>query len=201
MALVPVRGLPVDVESVAEVPRGHLWVAIREHGLFQVAQGSVIQEIPWAELGHKDPVRVLVTDPSQRGLWLGFAQGGVAYFADGRIQNSYSVAEGVGAGKVNGLGFGMRGALWVATESGLTRIKDGRITTFASNNGLPCNTVHWSMDYDEHAAGFKRRLVSYELADPSGTLGSATQPDPLRLQCSTSLMVWGAIPTLRKYMA
>ena len=31
---------------------------------------------------------------------------------------------------------------------GLSRIKDGRILTLTSQNGLPCNTVHWMMEDD-----------------------------------------------------
>jgi signal transduction histidine kinase/ligand-binding sensor domain-containing protein len=194
---VPVRGLPDGwVDSIAEVPTGHIWVTIQQQGLFHLVQGRVVQKIPLADLGHTDDVRVLLADRSQHGLWLGFAQGGVAYFADGRIQASYSVAEGLGAGRVNGLTFGMRGALWVATERGLSRIKDGRIITLTSRNGLPCETVHWSMDDDSHyvwiylACGLVRivrpewdawivdpgRYVKTMLFDNSDGVGSHSHP-------------------------
>jgi len=43
-----------------------------------------------------------------------------------------------------------RGALWAATESGLSRILDGRIQTLTSKNGLPCDQVHWSIEDDDH---------------------------------------------------
>src|ERR1700756_650015 len=36
------------------------------------------------------------------------------------------------------------GTLWAATEVGLSRLKNGRITTFSSKNGLPCDAVHWT---------------------------------------------------------
>ena len=58
---------------------------------------------------------------------------------------------GLGEGSVNGLQFGSDGALWVATEGGLSRMKDGRITTLTSKNGLPCDAVHWSMEDDDHS--------------------------------------------------
>ncbi|HEX6729305.1 MAG TPA: ATP-binding protein, partial [Pyrinomonadaceae bacterium] len=87
----------------------------------------------------------------QNGLWLGFSQGGVAYFADGRIQKTYSVTEGLGQGRVNGLTFSVRDALCVATESGLSRIKDGQIITLTRRNGLPCDTAHWSIEDDDHS--------------------------------------------------
>ena len=138
--------------SVAEVPSGHLWVSVdQDRGLFHLFRGKVVQNIPWTALGHKDHARVLLADPSHNGVWLGFTGGGVAFFGNDRIQRSYSMAEGLGRGRVNALRFGEHGALWVATEGGLSRIKDGHITTLSSNNGLPCDTIHWSMEDDDHA--------------------------------------------------
>ena len=137
--------------SVAELPTGHLWVANDREGLFHLVAGRVVQKLPWAALGHTDHARVLLADRSQRGLWIGFNEGGLSYFADGRIQKSYSLADGLGRGRVNQLRFGPNGGLWAATEGGLSRIKDGRIATLASKNGLPCESVHWSMEDNDHS--------------------------------------------------
>jgi signal transduction histidine kinase/ligand-binding sensor domain-containing protein len=148
---VPVRDVRGGrVTSMAEVPSGHLWLATEDHGLFHLFQGRVAERIPWEALGHKDHARVVVADPSQHGLWLGFSGGGVSYFADGRIRRSYSAADGLGVGRVNRLRFGPRGAMWAATENGLSRIKNDHVTTLTSKNGLPCDTVHWSMDDADH---------------------------------------------------
>ena len=40
----------------------------------------------------------LVADPSKGGLWLGFSQGGVAYFKDGQVSALYAAADGSGCG-------------------------------------------------------------------------------------------------------
>ncbi len=56
--------------------------------------------------------RVLLLDPSRAGIWIGFVDGGIAYFTGGRIQKQYSGAEGLGRGRVNRLRFGPRGALF-----------------------------------------------------------------------------------------
>ena len=37
------------------------------------------------------------------------------------------------------------------TEGGLSRLKDGRITTLRSSNGLPCDSVYWMMEDDARA--------------------------------------------------
>ena len=87
----------------------------------------------------------------QGGAWLGFFQGGITYFQNSQIRVSYSAADGLGAGRVNDLRFGARGALWAATESGLSRIKDRRVATLTSKNGLPCNEAHWSIEDGDHA--------------------------------------------------
>ena len=43
------------------------------------------------------------------------------------------------------------GTLWAATEGGLSRLKNGRVATLTSKNGLPCDTVHWVMEDDAHS--------------------------------------------------
>jgi len=148
---VPVREVPGGrVVSMAEAPSGHLWLAKQDYGLFHLFQGRVVEKIRWAALGHNDHASVVVADPSQHGVWLGFSGGGVSYFADGAIRKSYSAAHGLGAGRVNSLRFGPRGALWVATENGLSRIKNDNVTTLTTRNGIPCDTVQWSMDDTDH---------------------------------------------------
>ena len=147
----PIGQLPNgQVHDIAELASGQLWLA-HDDGLFHVVDGKVVENIPWAVLGHRDFAFVIAADPSKKGFWLGFFQGGLAYFADGKIRDSYSVANGLGAGQVNHLRFGARGALWAATQGGLSRIDDAHIAALTSKNGLPCDAVHWTIEDDEHA--------------------------------------------------
>ena len=87
----------------------------------------------------------------QGGLWLGFYLGGVAYFKDGQVRASYASADGLGEGRVDDLQLDRDGTLWAATEGGLSRVKNGRVATLTSRNGLPCDTVHWVMEDDDHS--------------------------------------------------
>jgi ligand-binding sensor domain-containing protein len=80
---------------------------------------------------------VLTADPLQGGLWIGFFEGGLAQFKDGRILASYTTADGLGQGRVNDLQSDPDGTLWAATDGGLSRVKNGRIATLSSRNGLP----------------------------------------------------------------
>ena len=82
------------------------------------------------------------------GLWLGFSRGGIVWFRDGHVQSSYSAADGLGEGRVNQLRFDGQGALWIASEGGLGRLKNGRIATLTSKSGLPCDAVQWTMEDD-----------------------------------------------------
>jgi PAS domain S-box-containing protein len=136
------------VESLTEDASGNLWIANRDLGLFRLSQDNVFPPIPWTTFGRTDPAVVLAGDPLHGGLWLGFSRGGIVWFRDGHVQSSYSAADGLGEGRVNQLRFDGHGALWIASEGGLGRLKNGRIATLTSKSGLPCDAVQWTMEDD-----------------------------------------------------
>src|SRR5262249_19071384 len=103
-------------------------------------------QIPWETFGRNSPGHSIASDPARGGIWLGFYKGGLAYFRDGKVRESYSTANGCAARDVNSLRFDAEGALWAAAVGGLSRIKDGRIATLTSKNGLPCDAVHWTIE-------------------------------------------------------
>ena len=140
---VSVSSLPGAVTAIAQDTAGDLWIANENVGLFQVLPGDVVQQIPWSRFGHNDHVSALAADPLRGGLWLGFFLGGVAYFSEGEIRASYGAGTGLTGGRVSDFQFDKDGALWIAAEGGLSRVKDRRITTLTSKNGLPCDAVHW----------------------------------------------------------
>jgi signal transduction histidine kinase/ligand-binding sensor domain-containing protein len=148
---IPVHGVPGgNVHSIAGDRAGNLWIG-HDQGLFHLLEEGVVEQIPWARLARNDLARSLLYDPLQGGLWLGLGDGGVAYFKDGRVRASYSSADGLGEGPVDGLALDRDGRLWAATEGGLSRVKDGHVATLTSKNGLPCDTVHWVMEDDDHS--------------------------------------------------
>src|SRR5262249_50665879 len=139
------------VFSFAEESPGNIWLNDRALGLFHLVDGRLVEQIPWEGLGRKDHATVLIADRTKGGLWLGFFQGGVEYFKNGQVHASYAAADGLGAGRVNEFRLDRDGTLWAATEGGLSRLKDGRVTTLARKNGLPCDTVHWVLEDDSHS--------------------------------------------------
>jgi ligand-binding sensor domain-containing protein/signal transduction histidine kinase len=147
-----ISGIPGEhVHGIAEDSAGNLWVAEQKSGLFRLSPRSEVQQIPWAGLGHKDFAYALIADTVRGGLWIGFFQGGIAYFSDGGIRASYGAADGLGEGAVTSFRFDPDGTLWVATQGGLSRLKGGRFATLSSKNGLPCDPVHWMMEDEGHS--------------------------------------------------
>ena len=138
------------VHSIAEDSAGDIWISA-DQGLFHLRGGSVVEQISWTKLGHKDDAMTLLGDPVQGGLWLGFFKGGVTYFKDGQVRASYADVDGLGNGRVNSFRLDPDGAVWAATEGGLSRLKNGRVATLTSENGLPCDSLDWVMEDDAHS--------------------------------------------------
>ena len=92
---VPVASIPYGiVYSFTGDSAGNLWMS-HQDGLFRLLRERVVERIPWAQLGRKEPARAVLHDAVQGGLWLGFRDGGVAYFKDGQFRASYAGAEGL----------------------------------------------------------------------------------------------------------
>jgi signal transduction histidine kinase/ligand-binding sensor domain-containing protein len=148
LALIAPSG---QLHSIAGDSSGNLWISDQHQGLLHLLGGSVVERIPWARLERKDWAMALLAGPAPGGLWLGFSQGGVAYFKDGKVRESYSGRDGLGEGIVTSLSLDTDGTLWAATEGGLSRVKNGRVATLTTQNGLRCDTVFWVMQDDDHA--------------------------------------------------
>jgi len=179
----PVGSVPSRVvRSIAEESAGNLWIIEQDYGLYHLVDGKVAERIPWAKLGHEDYASALVVDRVRGGLWLGFFQGGIAYFKDGQVRASYAVAGGLGEGQVNDLRLDPDGTLWAATEGGLSRLKNGRVATLTRKCGLPCDAVYGVMEDDAHSfwlymscglARVARSELDAWAADPNRTIQAA----------------------------
>jgi ligand-binding sensor domain-containing protein/signal transduction histidine kinase len=150
--LTPVSSIPGGtVHSVAGDTAGNLWISDQDRGLYHLLDGKLAERIPWVRLGREDFAYALSTDPVRGGVWLGFYQGGVAYFSEGQIRASYRVADGLGKGTVNDIRLDSDATLWAATEGGLSRVRNGHVATLTHLNGLPCDAVNWVIEDDSHA--------------------------------------------------
>ena len=139
------------VYSITEDGAGNLWIANKDHGLIQLPNDGGVQIYPWTMLGHNDIALSLAVDPSRHGTWVGFYGGGIVYFANGQVRASYSASAGLGEGRVNDLRTDPDGTLWASTEGGLSRLKNGRLATLSSQNGLPCDSTNWTLEDKDQA--------------------------------------------------
>jgi signal transduction histidine kinase/ligand-binding sensor domain-containing protein len=145
---VSVPGVPHDLAHIfAEDSRG-LWMAGR--GLVRLA-GNRVERAPVLWRGRDEYVTALAAEPQSAGLWLGFRSAGVGFLQDGQIRQSFTARDGLGRGSVGQLQLDPDGTLWAATEGGLSRIKDGRVTTLSRRNGLPCDPVLWMIRDNDRA--------------------------------------------------
>ena len=168
-----------------------LWLTSDDYGLAHLVDGNIIEHASWQELGG-GPGTGLVSDP-EGGVWTGLLSGGIAHFRQGHIRNLSLTADGAPTTrKVLNVSRDRDGAMWVATDSGLSRLADARVATLTTANGLPCNTVHWIIEdqlgsYWLYTACGLVRIARTELdawaADPKRIIRSTTfdSADGIRL--------------------
>lgn len=149
---VPMRSVSGNTfQNIAEDRSGSLWISEVNQGLYHLLDGNLVERIPLASLGHTDNVSAMAADRARSALWLGFGLGGIAFFDRGQIRESYTVTNGLGNGRITHLQLDSDGTLWVSTEGGLSRLKNGRVATLTSRDGLPCDTVQWLIEDDAHS--------------------------------------------------
>jgi signal transduction histidine kinase len=176
----PVNSVPRGiVYSMVADHAGNVWLSHQE-GLFRLVEQRVAERTTWAKLGRREPATALLYDAVQGGLWLGFRDGGVAYFKDGQLRASYAGAEGFAEGYVRGFYVDRNGTLWAAAEGGLSGIKNGRVLTLTSRNGLPCNTVHWMVEDDAHSVWLYLACGLVHIASPELEAWASHPMKPLR---------------------
>jgi ligand-binding sensor domain-containing protein len=138
------------VYSITGDKTGNLWLS-GNRGLSHMLEGHLVEHLAWSALGRRQQAKAVLSD--QGGVWLSFwLDGGLLYLKDRQVRAAYTAANGLGGGAVTGIQLDSEGALWAATQyGGLTRLKDGLMATLTTRNGLPCDTIHWTMEDDDHA--------------------------------------------------
>jgi len=140
-----------DIYALTGDGHGGIWISNNDQGLFYATPENHVRRIPWARFRHDNAAVALLYDEFHDGLWLGFFDGGIAYLKDGQVRAAYNATAGLGSGFVSDLQLDSDGAVWAATEGGLSRVKDGRVMTLTIKNGLPCNDVFWVREDHDHA--------------------------------------------------
>lgn len=138
------------IAAAAEDSNGNVWFSDARQGLVRLRGSRVVGVVPWSQFQNLQAL-ALEPDLNDGGLWLGFSQGGVAYYKPGHAAHWYTTGDGLGRGSVLDLHFSKDGALWIATQGGLSRLYRGRISTMTAANGLPCDHIQAMVEDDSGA--------------------------------------------------
>ena len=154
-------------------PRSACGSPPNDFGLAHLVDGKIIEQVPWQNARWWARLR-----PGARAGWRrmdGAAERRDCAFSCGPNPEPCHWAAAEWAPGGFGLERDRHGTLWAATENGLSRIANGRVATLTTENGLPCNTVHWVIEDD---------LSSYSLYTRCGLLRIAR----------TEMDAWAADP-------
>lgn len=165
------RKVTAGVTFAVTVDReGALWLWNTNIGLLRWADGRQLPVDPALE-GKWG--RSLLTDSRGR-VWIGFYNGGIGVIEDGKLR-LLSERDGLAHGSVNAIFEDGSGAVWIGTQTGLSRYRNGQLNTL-SGARLP-GTIVRSITADQKGYLWLRlnsgliRLASEEfdkaLQDPS----------------------------------
>ena len=136
--------------AAAEDRDHSVWLSVPQHGLVRLRDGGLAEVVPWSRFENKQ-AWALEPDPRDGGLWLGFAQGGIAYYKPGQPIRWHTPEGRLDRQAVMDLHRMRDGSLWIATQGGLGRLWNGQLATLTVANGLPCDRIH-SMVEDGNGA-------------------------------------------------
>jgi ligand-binding sensor domain-containing protein/signal transduction histidine kinase len=119
-----VMAMTTDAEGV-------LWLCTALRGVMSWDGKTVTRYLGQTELA--DRACQSIYADTQGRIWFGLLSGGVAVHDRGRIQ-SFDERQGLTRGTVLGIIEDARGAVWMSTSSGVSRIVNGRVTSITEAN-------------------------------------------------------------------
>jgi ligand-binding sensor domain-containing protein/signal transduction histidine kinase len=127
-------GLPIDATSLWEDRAQNILAGSATHGLFRKVHGRFEQALASRD-GIPPYLISAVFEDSKQQLWLATLGGGLVRRVDGRT-DLYTKADGLRSNVLSAIAESADGSIWVGTNDGLNNIRDGRIKSFAANNGV-----------------------------------------------------------------
>lgn len=130
-------GMPSDrVYALAEGRDGDIWLAT-EAGVTRYRAGTWNR---WSGAGAPSGFAVALSVDRQGNVWTGTLGSGLGHF-DGTSWRNYTADDGLPGNHVFMLHRDTNGLLWVGTDGGLARMKDGRFRVMTTRDGLFGNAV------------------------------------------------------------
>ena len=123
--------------AVLPAPDGSLDVATRGGGVLALRDGRFTPHAgDWARVDAWSLDR-----DADGGLWMATMVPSLDHVVDGRLHRRYTAADGLGRGRVLTVLVDAVGDVWVATSSGLARVRDGQVRAFTTADGLVHDSV------------------------------------------------------------
>ncbi len=130
------NGLPENMtHTVYEDRQGFLWIGTRNSGLCKYGDNRVEEIFSIEEGLGSNRVRSLFQD-SDGALWIGTAGSGLNRLKDGNFSH-YGIGDGLSSDNITAILRDSSAALWIGTDKGLNLIKEGKITRYDRQSGLP----------------------------------------------------------------
>jgi signal transduction histidine kinase/streptogramin lyase len=133
------------VSAMCEDKAGRLWIAASE-GLVSIAGEEIICHSNIFPGAVRPNIYGLAGD-SEGAIWIGTKHHGLAHLVNGHC-SIFSEKQGLGPGAVFSIHEDAEKTLWLGTENGLVRFKDGRFFTFGPAQGLLERNINCVLEDD-----------------------------------------------------
>lgn len=147
--------------TLTDVPTGRITALTLDHqGRLWTCAGPGELGYVWSNLSGFTVVPVptrrtclsAYTDTVGR-IWIGFSDGSVMVFDETGVA-TYRESDGLTGSTVTSIFEDSRGTIWVGTNNGVVRFKEGRFTAFGSGHGLPSRAVFAGVEDDSGSLWF-----------------------------------------------
>lgn len=132
------------VYSIAEDRDQVLWFGDIHQGLFRL-QGGRLSKVPVGQFAAKT-ISYLLVDREGK-VWIALNPGALTMYQNG-VFRTFSPNEGLPSDRVFSVFEDHMGAIWVATDAGLSRYDNNRFATLTTRNGLPCDAIQDILEDD-----------------------------------------------------